>query len=556
MTISFIWRFMPSTKRQTHEKGKSLSRPHGVRPRAIFAALLLFLTAVLSSCTEVVDNVDTTPVLDPWDGAEKANALDSITDVDVEMRGVFIASVYNIDFPSKKGLSSKELAAELDDIVETAASFGINTIFFQVRPSSDALYDSKIFPISEYLTGGESSSLPDGFDPLDYIIKAAHKAGLRVHAWVNPLRVTRGSEANPKTDPEALAPTNPARLNPKLCVAYADGSLYYDPGLPEVRALIAAGVREIAANYDVDGIIFDDYFYPYPVKDANGNIIDFDDAETYAEYSSGFDNIADWRRNNINLMIKSCYEAIKDESEDCLFGVAPFGIWQNSDGSNGGSATSGFDAYSLIYCDALAWVKGGYVDYIAPQIYWSFDKESAPFDVLADWWNAALDGTSVKLYISLAAYKYGTDEWSGAGEREEITSQINYARKLLTYKGCILYGYSNLKKDIDGVATETKAVFSDLIYYTSPVSTGKQMELYAEPPVISEQAETATVTAYGISDPAHTVDYLGENDPTGAGISRKKDGSFTLTLQLHRGENIIEFRTAYGKYVYAINVGT
>ena len=244
-----------------------------------------------------------------------------------------------------------------------------------------------------------------------------------------------------------LAETNPARRFPEYTVVYADGKLYYDCGLPEVRALVAEGCREVVANYDVAGVVFDDYFYPYPVSGAV-----FDDSASYEAYGNGFP-LADWRRSNVNRLVKSCYEAVKEANPECEFGVAPFGIWQNDNGQNGGSFTRGLEAYHSIYCDALAWVAGGYVDFLAPQIYWSFDLPAAPFAVVADWWNDRLAGSGVTLYVSHAAYKLPS--W---GTIEELERQITYLRAQTACQGSILYSYAALRDDLLSI----RAVMADL----------------------------------------------------------------------------------------------
>ncbi len=504
---------------------------------ALFVAVLMFITACSGP------DVDAHETIAPMHADGDAEGINGYKNDAQEMRGVFIATAYNIDFPSKRELDADELAAELDSIVDTVEDANCNAIFFQVRAAADAMYDSEIFPVSEFLTGEIDGELPDGFDPFSYLINIAHKRGIEVHAWVNPLRVTRGgTPAAPKTDTEALAKTSPARLSPYLTVAYA-GELYFDPGLPESRALVAAGVTELVRNYDIDGIIFDDYFYPYPETDTEGDELQFDDAETYARYGGDVE-LADWRRQNINTMVKMCYDAIKAVDVTCRFGVAPFGIWQNDNGENGGSATLGMEAYSAICCDALAWVAGGYVDYIAPQIYWNFSKESAPFGVLADWWSTKLDGTGVDLYVSHAAYKYGTDEWRVADAVDEITAQIDHARKLISYRGSIMYGYAEIKADTEGVFTELKKTFTTDIIYASPIENGETVRIVSH--VHGEKTDADAVTLVGVSDPTATVQFNGEK------ICRQRDGGFTLTVELHDGKNYLEFYTKYGKYVYMI----
>ena len=269
------------------------------RRRRIFALFLsvLFCGALLAGCAELDPDApaENLASLTVEDGDK---AVRAIIDPASEVRGVYIASVYNIDFPSRADLSANALRAEIDSILDNAEAAGLNTIFFQVRPACDALYKSEIFPVSEAL----STSGTLVMDPLEYIVQQAHKRNIFVQAWVNPLRASVGSAANPNTDVNNLPEGSPAREHPEWTKAYADGRLYLDPGIPEVRTLIADGVKEIVENYDVDGVIFDDYFYPYPVTDASGVTVGFDDADTYEKYGGGMTR-ADWRRNNVNQMV-------------------------------------------------------------------------------------------------------------------------------------------------------------------------------------------------------------------------------------------------------------
>ncbi len=368
-----------------------------------------------------------------------------------EIKGVWAASVWNLDFPSKAGLSAASQKAELDEMVRTTASAGLNAIYFQVRPMSDALYRSSIFPASTWLTGNKSGVLTEGFDPLAYLIEIAHKQNIQVHAWINPYRVTNGTAAYPKTDYGDLAPTNPARLHPEWTIVYANACIVYNPGLPEVRQLICDGVAEIVRNYDVDGIVFDDYFYPYPIRSEP-----FHDEATYAQYGAGFESLADFRRDNVNQLVKACYQTVKFLDSDCLFGISPAGIWQNDDGTNGGSATNAPEpVYSLIYCDALAWAKGGYVDYIAPQIYWSFATEDSAYGVLCRWWGEKLAQYQVAFFVAHGAYRY--EAWNTPGE---MTRQILLAREQSTYGGSIFYRYYDIRNNLAGVTDELKRLYA------------------------------------------------------------------------------------------------
>lgn len=460
--------------------------------------------------------------------------LRAIIDPSSEVRGVYIASVYNIDFPSRPDLSSSTLKAELDDILNTAATVGLNTIFFQVRPTADALYDSDIFPVSRTLTTKGKLT----FDPLAYLIKEAHQRNIFVHAWVNPLRVTAGSAAKPNTNIADLPAGSPAAAHPEWTVPYADGKLYFDAGYPEVRQLVADGVAEIVRKYNVDGILFDDYFYPYPLSE-NGVTAGFDDSTSYALYGGDMPR-GDWRRQNINQMIELVYDTVKEISEDVRFGVAPFGIWQNDNGKNGGSATRGLESYSAIYCDPVAWARGGYIDYVAPQIYWRFSTAVAPYGELVCFWNRMLDGTGTDLLVSHAAYNY--DEWSDP--TGEMSEQVEFARGELTYRGSIFYGYDEIRRNLHAIADELSAVYTDSIIYTDPSPTGMGVQISS--PAAGSYISAGTACLIGSSSPDKPLTV------NGAPVSRTRGGYFSLDVNLKMGENTFVFTHGDETYTYVI----
>jgi len=469
---------------------------------------------------------------------------------DPEIRGIYIATVDNINYPSSRGISADDLKKELDTILANCIQANLNTVYFQVRPTADAFYKSEIFPVSEYLTGTQGWELPDSFDPLLYLTEEAHKRGIKVHAWVNPLRVTAGTETKPKHDVNMLADGHPAKKHPEYTVPYADGRLYFDCGIPEVRTLIADGLREIVANYDVDGIIFDDYFYPYPVKE-NGKTAVFDDSETFAKYG-GEMSLEDFRRDSVNKMIELCYNTVKETDPECLFGVAPAGIWQNNDGTNGGSDTAGMESYNDIYCDTVAWVEGRYVDYIAPQIYWSFTKPEARYDTLVRWWNALLDGTGIDLLISHGVYRYDDSE-SGAwtNPENELRCQVEFARSELCYKGSILYGYKAIVNNAHGLFDEVRDVFKNEKYHpdAEATDTGLIIGHPASGSYINLAKEDVGSFVLGTSDPTKPLYIDGEK------VSRTKSGYFSLYLPLKDGENKFVFSHNGTETEYVLNRG-
>ena len=355
---------------------------------------------------------------------------------DRALLGVWAASVGNLDFPSRPDLTADELKNELDDLIDRTAQWGMNAVFLQVRPCADALYASGIFPVSSYLSS--SRELPDGFDPLTYAVERAHAKGIEVHAWVNPLRVST------KDALEDLPESSPARQHPDWVVSYADGCLYWNPGVEGVRALVADGVGEILENYAVDGIHFDDYFYPYPQGDAA-----FADEEAFAA-SGGEKSLAEWRRENVTALIRTVSERIRSIDERAAFGVAPFAVWQNASSDPQGSPTAaGIETYSDLYADTRAWVQEGLLDYICPQIYWTRSQPGVEFETVYDWWAKTVDQTGVKLLAGHAFYKAGREEY-GWDDPEEIAAQVRLIREREGYGGSVFYRYALLRDDQTG----------------------------------------------------------------------------------------------------------
>ena len=442
---------------------------------------------------------------------------------DNEFRGVWIATVNNIDFPSRPGLSAAEQKAELDEIVRISREAGMNAIFFQVRPTSDALYNSAIFPTSRVLSGTQGAPFAGGFDPLAYIIEISHANNIELHAWINPYRITQGTPANPSHDLSVLAPNNPARLNPDWVVRYADGRMYFNPGLPQVRDLIVRGVLEIIKNYNVDGIHFDDYFYPYPVAGAH-----FNDDAAFARYGGGM-NRADWRRENVNSLIREVNEAIKSVRPEVRFGVSPFGIWANRRTNPAGSETGGLEARYAIYSDVRAWVEGGYVDYIIPQIYWGFAHPTAPYDVLVQWWSALLDGTGINLYIGHAVYKLGGEFTT----EHEIPRQIEYARQYISVRGSAFFGFRWIRNNSFNVACHLARVFAEPRYVPRPVSNGGGVIIGR--PQNNATVNTANINIMGGSNPAYPVYFNGRR------MARTRSGFFTTFVPLAQGRNNFVF---------------
>ena len=450
---------------------------------------------------------------------------------DKEMRGVWISSVYNIDFPSKAGLSADEQKAELDSIIENVKAANLNTIFFQIRPTADALYKSELYPTSAYLTGEQGTELKDGFDPLAYIVEKAHQNDILLHAWINPFRITPGSKTTFESDMASLSPDNPAVVHADWTVAYEDGKLYFDPGNPNAREYIISGAVEIVKNYEVDGIHIDDYFYPYPVyvTDENGKsvIAEFDDDASYSAYGNGVER-KQWRRNNINTFVSDLRDAVKAARSNCQFGVSCAGIWANSSSHPDGSATNGMQSYYDTYADSKYWIENQLIDYICPQIYWEMSHKTAPFDVLCKWWSSVVDGTNVDLYIGHALYKNAT--WS---DKTEIPRQIEFARSWYGYKGSSFYGYDQIKNNNDGMRDNLARVFYEDYYHPTLPATGEAVRFGS--PQSGDLVKVGNTFILGSSDPGYPLYYNGKK------IARTQNGYFNLYETINSGDNNFTF---------------
>ncbi len=406
------------------------------------------LTNLITQTDSSADNTEIDTENTETQTETKTSPLSSL----VETRAVWVATAYAIDYPSEPTTDAAALKARCNEILDEASANGCNTVYFQVRPTADAFYPSDLFPWSRYLTGTCGTAPEDDFDPLAYWTEQAHARGMKLQAWVNPYRICAGQNA--AADFEALPDDSPAKQHPEW-VVQCNGGYYFDPGIPEVRQLICDGVEEIVKNYDVDGIQFDDYFYPST---------DFADDTTYAESGTEL-NLSDWRRDNVNQLVQAVGETVHKEAKNpiCVFGISPSGIWRNK-GVNvfGGSDTNGYEHYTSSYADSLTWIKNGWIDYICPQIYWEIGDEAADFDTLAHWWAQQVDGTDVNLILGLAAYKIGsteyTDTWRMDGNAE-ISRQLNLMRDIDGVDGCALFSYRNLEQT-DGLSDVLKQAWT------------------------------------------------------------------------------------------------
>ena len=352
------------------------------------------------------------------------------------MKGVWVATITG-DYPRQKTDGARALMDGCDFIVDECERLGFNAIFFQVRPSCDALYNSKYFPWSAWLTGQEGRAPQDGFDPLSYICKAARKKNIALHAWINPYRI-KAKKGQTLAD---VLKNRPA-LKPlkKFILPCSDGNFYLDPGEPRVRSLIEKGAKEILQNYDVAGLHLDDYFYPQA---------GIDDSASYKKYGAG-ESLDDFRRKSVNALIKSLCALVHAQKKEALFGVSPFGIWGNKGAKNPcGSDTRGTESYSAHYADSIEWIKNGWLDYIVPQIYWERGHKAADYDALVRWWNEAVAESEVALYIGMADYKAAAalgDPKSPWRDGAEILEQMELNAELENVAGEIHFDFGSAEK--------------------------------------------------------------------------------------------------------------
>ncbi|MBS5909347.1 MAG: family 10 glycosylhydrolase [Paenibacillus macerans] len=359
------------------------------------------------------------------------------TPVDADgLRGVWVSTVANLDWPSTSSYGKAEAQkAEYIKLLDDVQAMGMNAAFVQVRPSADAIYPSKLVPWSSYLTG--TAGKDPGYDPLQFLIEETHRRGMEFHAWFNPFRASTGGNAG------KLPANHVANAHPDWIVKF-DGKLYINPGIPEAREHVIEAIMEVVQNYDIDGVHLDDYFYPTGETASSK----FNDDSTYKQYNAKqISNKGDWRRDNINQFVEELGASIKQEKPKVSFGISPFGVWRNKTNDITGSDTkAGITAYDSTYADVRTWIKRGWIDYVAPQLYWSMTRKEVQYDVLANWWAGEVRGTGVKLYIGHAPYKIGTPEigWSSASE---IISQLEYNRQVPEISGSIFFSAKDLRKN-------------------------------------------------------------------------------------------------------------
>lgn len=369
------------------------------------------------------------------------------------MRGAWVASVWNINFPSNPNVPEAIQKFQLNQMLDRLKECGFNAVFFQVRPEGDALYRSDKEPWSAWLTGRQGRD--PGYDPLEYLVDQAHQRNLEVHAWINPYRAQAG--------PQARVAPHIAVEHPEAVHPYGDLE-WMDPGSAPVREKLVDVCRDITHRYDVDGIHFDDYFYPYPLEG-----VPFPDNATYRAYQAGGGTLsrADWRRENVNRAVREVNQAVHDEKEYVRFGISPFGL-PAPDRPEG---VTGFDQYNGLYADPQKWMDQGWVDYLAPQLYWPTSQKNQPYEPLLNWWaDHSQGGRSIFAGNDLTSLGKNS-KWTVAEFKKEV--EICRGKEAQGARGNLWYNVQPLLENRQGIVS----VFRD--------------ELYARPALTPPLARTA-----------------------------------------------------------------
>jgi uncharacterized lipoprotein YddW (UPF0748 family) len=367
-----------------------------------------------------------------------------------EFRGVWVASVSNIDWPSRRGLPVERQKAELIAILDRAVELRLNAVILQVRPAGDALYASPLEPWSEYLTGTMGQAPAPFYDPLAFAVEEAHRRGLELHAWFNPYRA-RHPSARSQASPDHLS-----RTRPELVREYGT-HLWMDPGEPAVQDHSIAVIMDVVRRYDIDGVHLDDYFYPYRERDRSGRMIDFPDDRSWARYraSGGTLSRNDWRRDNVDRFVERLYAEIKQEKRWVRFGVSPFGIWRPGHPAQ----VRGLDAYTELYADARKWLVNGWVDYFAPQLYWPVAQQAQSYPVLLDWW-VEQNHHGRHLWPGNFTSRVGPDRarnWPAS----ELLEQVQLTRHRRGATGNVHFSMRALMGNPDGLAAELGRMYRE-----------------------------------------------------------------------------------------------
>ena len=352
-----------------------------------------------------------------------------------EFRGVWVATVDNIDWPNRGDYNSNSQKASFIQLLDMHQKNGLNAVIVQVRPCTDAFYPSPYEPWSQWLTGVQGKPPVPYYDPLEFMITETHKRGMVFHAWMNPYRAV----FNIRTS--SISPTHITRLHPEWFLTYGE-TRYFDPGNKAAQEYVTQVVTDVVSRYAVDAIHFDDYFYPYKIAGK-----EFPDNSSYRLYGQGMKK-DDWRRSNTDSIIAMLSRAIKKENPQCQFGISPFGVWRNQDKDpvNGSNTIGALSNYDDLYADILLWLKNDWIDYVAPQLYWEIEHRTAPFELLLDWWSNNTYGKHC--YIGIGIYRANSNaSWR---RKTQLPYQIDAIRNTPNINGMVFFSSKTFERNPNG----------------------------------------------------------------------------------------------------------
>ena len=399
-----------------------------------------------------------------------------------EFRGVWVATVDNIDFPSTKFLNTESQKAEFINLLDMHKRNGMNAVVVQIRPAADAFYPSQYEPWSEWLSGTQGKPPSPYYDPLEFMITETHKRGMEFHAWMNPYRAVFDIKKS------SVSPTHVTRIHPEWFLNYG-GVKYFDPGNKDVQQYVTNIVKDVVTRYDVDAIHFDDYFYPYRIPGK-----EFGDTASFRKYGNGMAKET-WRRSNVDSIILMLGTTIKKEKPFCKFGISPFGVWRNIDKDAEGSNTrAGQTNYDDLYADILLWLKMKWIDYVVPQLYWEIGQKVVGYEVLIDWWARHAYGR--QLYIGQGIYRSMEPRSYAWKNRSELPNQIKKLREYPQVQGSVFFSSSTFSSNPNGWNDSLKNnyyKYPAIIFPISWIDSVKPVR-----PVLSFDSSKSSIYSYSV----------------------------------------------------------
>ncbi len=457
-----------------------------------------------------------------------------------EMRAVWVATVANIDWPSSANLTTALQKKEFIGLLDLCKAYNMNTVVFQIRPAADAFYASKYEPWSQWLTGKQGKTPDPYYDPLEFASVECRKRGLDLHVWINPYRAVSDVNLN------RTAPDHITNVHPEWFITYGK-TKFFDPALPQTRDFVVKVVSDIVRRYDIDAIHMDDYFYPYRIAG-----VEFPDNESFKTYGQGYavNQRDDWRRSNVDLIIKQLHDSIKAIKPWVAFGISPFGVWRNIALDPAGSKTkAGQTNYDDLFADVLKWQQEQWIDYVTPQVYWEIGKEVADYKIIADWWSRNSYGA--QLYIGQAFYKIDPQakekSWQSS---DEIIRQIKLNRKYRGISGSMFYSAKFLRKN--PMNLQEKLLEH---YYRYPALTPinqRIVPLLPQSPVQPQISEENGLLHFSWEKSENTKSFVVYQFKKGPWFKAKKPSSIFLTTANNSITYELNELTDPGRYTYVV----